>query len=118
MKILAGAVRPDAGEVRVDGEAVDARLARRTPGSVGIGIVYQELSLFPERSILANLFVDDQPTRFGLVDTRRDARDAPARSSPASASTSTRDAPVGGLGIGERQLVELSRVLHRAAAAC
>ena len=40
----------------------------------GIGIVYQELSLFPERSILANLFPDQQPTRRGLVDTRADAR--------------------------------------------
>ncbi|HYN70597.1 MAG TPA: ATP-binding cassette domain-containing protein, partial [Candidatus Eisenbacteria bacterium] len=66
MKILAGAVRPDSGEIRVAGEVVDLdtpAAARRR----GIGIVYQELSLFPERSILANLFVEHEPTRRGLV---------------------------------------------------
>ncbi|HEU0242494.1 MAG TPA: sugar ABC transporter ATP-binding protein, partial [Candidatus Limnocylindrales bacterium] len=102
-------VRPDEGEVRVRGAAVDLTtpmVARRH----GIGIVYQELSLFPERSILANLFVDQEPTRLGIVDTAAmTARAAPVLSrmgldlDPAT--------PVRLLGIGERQLVELSRLL-------
>ena len=109
MKILAGAVQPDGGEVRVDGIAVrfaspaDAR-------KVGIGIVYQELSLFPERSILANLYPDDQPTRFGLVDRAEMRR----RATPVLARIGLDvdpDTLVGELGIGERQLVELSRLL-------
>ena len=67
MKILAGAVRPDGGSVTIGGHAAtlgspqDARRA-------GVGIVYQELSLFPERSILANLFPNELPTRRGIVD--------------------------------------------------
>ena len=68
MKIMAGAVAPDAGEMSVGGEPVrfsSPQDARRH----GVGIVYQELSLFPDRSILANLFPDQQPTRYGLVDT-------------------------------------------------
>ena len=36
----------------------------------GIGIVFQELSLFPERSVLANLFVNREPGRYGIVSTR------------------------------------------------
>jgi ribose transport system ATP-binding protein len=109
MKILAGAVQPDAGEVRVDGVAVrfaspaDAR-------KVGLGIVYQELSLFPERSILANLFPDDQPTRLGLVDRTEMRR----RAAPVLARIGLDvdpDTLVGELGVGERQLVELSRLL-------
>ncbi len=109
MKILAGAVQPDSGAVVVGGESVHLASpadARR----LGVGIVYQELSLFPERSILANLFPDEQPTRHGLVDRAAMRRQA----APVLARLGLRadpDAPVGGLGIAERQLVELSRLL-------
>ena len=109
MKALAGAVPPDAGEIRVRGHAVELATpmaARRQ----GIGIVYQELSLFPERSILANLFVDQEPTRFGLVDVG--AMLAQAR--PVLERVGLNIDPstsVGLLGLGERQLVELSRLL-------
>ena len=109
MKILAGAVLPDAGEIRVDGEAASFASpadARR----LGIGIVYQELSLYPERSVLANLFPVDQPRRLGLVDRaemRRRARPVLDR----LGLTADPDTLVGELGLGERQLVELCRLL-------
>ncbi len=109
MKILAGAVQPDAGEVRIAGETV--RLA--SPADArrrGVGIVYQELSLFPERSILANLFPADQPTRFGMVDGAEMVR----RAVPVMARiglVADPETPVGHLGVGDRQLVELSRLL-------
>ena len=51
----------------------------RTHGARGIGIVYQELSLFPDRSILANLFPDPQPTRLRSRRHPRDARTRPPR---------------------------------------
>jgi ribose transport system ATP-binding protein len=109
MKILAGAVPPDRGSVRVAGQAVmpaspqDARRA-------GIGIVYQELSLFPERSILANLFPDSPPTRLCLVD--RGAMLALARPVLSRIGLAADpDALVGELDLDERQLVEIARVL-------
>jgi ribose transport system ATP-binding protein len=109
MKILAGAVHPDQGEVRVAGEPV--RLASPADARrLGVGIVYQELSLFPERSVLANLFPDQQPTRFGLVD-RAEMRRRAAPVLGRLGLVVDPDATVGGLGIAERQLVELSRVL-------
>src|SRR4029079_7484998 len=48
MKALAGVVRPDSGAILLDGQEVvlDSPNAAR---SRGIGIVYQELSLFPQR---------------------------------------------------------------------
>ena len=88
MKILAGAVKPDGGAITIGGRSVtfaSPQEARRA----GIGIVYQELSLFPERSILANLFPDVQPTRRGLVDTAA-MREAATRSWRGSAWTPTR----------------------------
>ena len=69
MKALAGVVRPDSGAILIDGEeaALDSPNAAR---SRGIGIVYQELSLFPQRSVLANLFVNREPVRSGFISTR------------------------------------------------
>ena len=109
MKILAGAVLPDNGEIRIDGTTVELA-SPADARHLGVGIVYQELSLFPDRSILANLFPDEQPTRFGLVDSAEMRR----RALPILRRiglTIDPDAVVGGLGIGERQLVELSRLL-------
>ncbi|MDQ3493293.1 MAG: sugar ABC transporter ATP-binding protein, partial [Chloroflexota bacterium] len=109
MKILAGAVQPDAGELSIGGEP--ARLASPADARrLGVGIVHQELSLFPQRSILANLFPDRQPTRFGLVDRaamRREGASALAR----LGLQADPEAAVGELGIAERQLVELCRLL-------
>jgi ABC-type sugar transport system ATPase subunit len=109
MKILAGAIRPDTGSIAVDGREVtfDRPLAARR---AGIGIVYQELSLFPDRSILANLFPDEQPTRFGIVDRAEMLR----RARPTLDGIGLDEDPdtlVGDLDLDERQLVEICRVL-------
>ena len=37
----------------------------------GIGTVYQEVNLLPNRSVAENLYLGHQPTRFGLVDHRK-----------------------------------------------
>lgn len=109
MKILAGAVRPGAGTIRIDGHEVtfaspqDARRA-------GIGIVYQELSLFPDRSVLANLFPDQQPTRHGMVDTRS-MREAALPVLNRIGLDAAPETFVGELDLDERQLVEISRVV-------
>jgi ABC-type sugar transport system ATPase subunit len=109
MKVLAGVVRPDAGEIEIDGrptKIVSPVVARQH----GVGIVYQELSLFPQRSVLANLFVNREPLRRGFVSVRamedlsRDLLDRLGLRVDVHM-------PVSRLSIGEQQLVELARVL-------
>ena len=76
----------------------------------GVGIVYQELSLFPQRSVLANLFVNREPLRNGLVSIRA----MEERSADLLDRLGLRfdvHMPVSRLSIGEQQLVELARVL-------
>jgi ribose transport system ATP-binding protein len=109
MKVLAGVVRPDSGTIELDGQTVtiDGPNAARQHG---IGMVYQELSLFPERSVLANLFVNREPVRRGLISKR----EMESRSGGLLQQLGLHvdvHAPVSRLSIGERQLVELARVL-------
>jgi ribose transport system ATP-binding protein len=109
MKVLAGSVRPDSGEISIEGTSASID----TPGAArrqGIGIVYQELSLFPERSVLANLFVNREPTRHGLVSLRAMEDESRDMLDRLGLHVDVR-APLKRLSIGERQLVELCRVL-------
>jgi ribose transport system ATP-binding protein len=69
MKILAGAQRPDGGEITLDGKPVhfhsphQARLA-------GIGIIYQELTIAPNLTVAGNVFLGSEETKLGfLTDT-------------------------------------------------
>ncbi|CAM2157433.1 Ribose import ATP-binding protein RbsA [Pararobbsia alpina] len=109
MKTLAGAVRPDDGEIILDGRPVRIDTPKEARAA-GIGIVNQELSLFPERSVLANLFANCEPRRYGLVSTRiMEARSRDLLEQLGLDVDVRR--PVGELSIGEQQLVELSRVM-------
>ena len=66
IKILTGAYQPDGGEILLEGASVrfsDPLDAQRN----GIGTVYQEVNLLPNRSVAENLFLGHQPTRFGIV---------------------------------------------------
>ena len=66
MKILAGVERSDEGTISVRGEVANFTSPRHAQQH-GVGIVYQELSLFPHLSVIANLFVGVEPTRYGLI---------------------------------------------------
>ncbi|HEY0248512.1 MAG TPA: ATP-binding cassette domain-containing protein [Gryllotalpicola sp.] len=60
MKVLAGAVRHDSGEIRIDGEAVafDSPAQAREKN---IGIVYQDLALCDTLDVASNLFLGREP---------------------------------------------------------
>jgi len=109
MKVLAGVVQPDSGQILLEGQEVvmDSPAAARRRG---VGIVYQELSLFPQRSVLANLFVNREPLRHGLVSTEA-MREMSRELLERLGLRVNVDAPVSRLRIGEQQLVELARVL-------
>jgi ribose transport system ATP-binding protein len=109
MKALAGVVRPDGGAILLNGQEVTID-SPNSARNLGIGIVYQELSLFPQRSVLANLFVNREPMRLGLVSRR--AMEEQSRDLLAQLGLRVDvHTPVSDLSVGEQQLVELCRVL-------
>src|ERR1700761_2620932 len=54
LKILAGDYHPTSGRIELDGEEVDVATPRRAH-ELGIGIVYQELSLLTNLSVAHNI---------------------------------------------------------------
>src|SRR5262245_56732129 len=67
LKILAGELRPDRGELRLDGRAA-ALSSPRDALARGIGLVHQEMLLFPNLSVTGNIFAGRELTgRFGAL---------------------------------------------------
>ena len=66
MKILAGAYRPDSGEILLDGKPVQLRTPHEAR-LAGIGIIYQELTVAPNLTVSGNVFLGSELKRFGFV---------------------------------------------------
>jgi len=110
LKILAGSLRPDRGELHIDGTPV-AMTGTRDALARGIGLVHQEMLAFPNLSVTANIFAGREIVgRFGRLreaDMRARARDLLARLHvPVSP-----DAPVDRLPLAYRQLLQVARAL-------
>ena len=110
MKILGGAYRKDAGEIRMNGAAVDID-SPRAARDLGIRVIYQELNLVPHLSVAENIFLGDLPSRFaGVVDWRALTERTTALLADLGMALDPR-APVGRLGIAQRQMVEIAKAL-------
>src|ERR1700677_3364856 len=70
IKILAGAVAHDEGEIRIDGVDVGhADLKRRR--DLGVSVIYQDLNLVPQLTVTENIFLGHEPrTPRGTIDTK------------------------------------------------
>ena len=66
IKSISGAVIPDEGEIRIDGEVVHFR-SPLDARAAGIETVYQDLALSPALSIVANLFLGRELRKSGLA---------------------------------------------------
>jgi len=111
-KILCGLVRADAGTLELDGRPY-APSGKRDAEAAGIHIVHQELNLIGTLSVAENLFLAGLPRRMGIVDRTRlrgAAREALARVDLGDLDP---DTPVGALGVGVRQQIEIAGALAR-----
>src|SRR5260221_13411523 len=71
MKILSGAYRLDEGEISFKGESrrIDSPLAAR---SLGIAMIYQELTLAPHLSVEENVTLGLEKTSWGVVRSQKE----------------------------------------------
>ena len=111
LKIVAGAYRADAGTLVLDG-VPRSFSAPRDALSAGVTVIYQELSLVPQLSAEANIFLGMEPGRHGILDRRLAATEAHGALESLGADFDPAT-PAGELSIAEQQLVELARALAR-----
>jgi ABC-type sugar transport system ATPase subunit len=109
VKILTGSVTPDSGRLTIDGSPV-AFAHTADAASKGVAVVSQELSLFRDLSVLANLFTMREIRRRGLLDRRAMTRLADPALAELGLNIDVRR-PLGDLTLADQQLVEIARAL-------
>ncbi|MFI9383472.1 multiple monosaccharide ABC transporter ATP-binding protein [Kutzneria sp. NPDC052558] len=113
MKVLSG-VYPHGsydGEITFDGRPCEFGGVRDSEQR-GIVIIHQELALCPQLSVAENIFLGNEQARRGVIDWNRTNHRAAElldrvglRESPVT--------PVGDLGVGKQQLVEIAKALSK-----
>jgi len=110
MKILSGALRPDGGQMFLDGVSyapanpLDGR--RR-----GIAMIYQELNLAPHLSVEENLMLGREKQTLGFLRRGEMRRRVGEALELVHHPEIEANVPVGELSIGARQVVEIARAL-------
>ena len=110
MKILAGALEHDSGQIRIDGEPrrfaspADARRDR-------IGIVYQDLSLCDTLDVASNLYLGREPRRGPFLDRAAMHRGAARMLAELHVRVRSTHQEIGELSGGQRQAVAIARAV-------
>ncbi|MBV9642791.1 MAG: sugar ABC transporter ATP-binding protein [Verrucomicrobia bacterium] len=111
MKILAGVELPTSGCLIMDGHEVIFKNTREA-AKAGVGIIYQELNLFPNLNIAENIFAGREITRADVID--HGAQEKLARKildrleQPLNPRTLVSD-----LRMGQQQIVEIAKALSQ-----
>jgi len=110
MRVLAGALSADQGDMALDGRPFCPRdpLAAR---AAGVATVYQELSLAPHLTVADNILLGAEPTRWGIVQRTEAQRLVGAALARLEHPEIRPDARVADLTVAARQLVEIARAL-------
>ena len=110
VKMLTGVVHPDEGEIVIEGEPQrvgDPQTAHR----LGIAAMYQEPTVFPDLTVAENVFAGRRPLgKVRTVDWRR-MRASASRLLEELGADFGPDTPVRGLGVADRQLIEIAKAL-------
>jgi ribose transport system ATP-binding protein len=110
MNVLSGAIRPDAGTMRIDdrpyapASALDARQS-------GITLIHQELSLAPRLTVTENILLGTEVARWGWIDHAESRRRTTALLERLDHGDLDPDTRVGDLPLAAQQVVEICRAL-------
>src|SRR5215203_2720087 len=115
MKVLSG-VYPNGtyeGEILIDDRVRDFRGIRDSEDA-GVAIIFQELSLVKELTVGENIFLGKEPSKFGVINWSELYHRTSKLLQDLNLDIDPR-VPVGNLGIGQQQLVEIAKALSKEA---
>ena len=112
IKILSGLFGPDTGKIYVQGREVVLE-SPQAAMRLGIGTVFQELTLLPYMTVAENLLMGREPRKFGLIDRKATIMAAWQLFEDADISGIQPLELVSRLSLGQRQIVEIVKVISR-----
>jgi erythritol transport system ATP-binding protein len=110
VKILAGVEQPTAGRLFLEGKAIVIRDIGDA-GNHGIGIIYQEMNLCPNLSVVENIYLAREVTPRGLFINERFEKQQARELVRRLEQNVDPDALVSELRIGTQQIVEIAKAL-------
>ncbi len=112
IKCVSGIVAPTEGEIRFDGELLDAGKPSAAL-SAGVATIYQELDLVEDLSIAANVFLGHEMRRGPMVDLRKMRAETRLILQRLGHQTLSPDTMVRDLSPASKQIVSMARALSR-----
>jgi len=110
MKILAGVQQPTEGHLTLEGQPIHPKSPREAE-ELGIGIIYQELNLFPNLSVAENIFMAHELTAGGAVIQHREQEERTRTLLARLEQPIDPKTLVQYLRIGQQQIVEIAKAL-------
>ena len=112
IKILAGALLPDSGEIIFKGQKHQSFSTRKALYS-GISVIYQELALVSQMTVAENIFLGREPRKyFGIVDKKRLKIEAKKLLKQLGFEVDM-DMEVGEMTVAYQQMVEIAKALSK-----
>lgn len=110
MKILAGVEQPTEGRLLLEGAPIHPRSPREAEEH-GIGIIYQELNLFPNLNVAENIFMAHEVTHGGAVISHAEQEERTRQLLARLEQPISPRQLVQHLRIGQQQIVEIAKAL-------
>ena len=110
MKILAGVQEPTSGKIILDGNEISPKSPIEA-NQLGIGMVFQELNLCDNLSVVDNIFLAREATRRDGLIARKDQKDRSHEILGKLEQNIDPEELVSNLRIGQQQIVEISKAL-------
>ena len=110
MRVLAGIIEQDSGEVVVAGKSLES--GAKNSIAAGIALVHQELSLVPEMTVAENILLGYAPTRLGFTKSKELEVIAAEALEEIGVSVDLNER-ISRLSVALRQFVEIARAIAR-----
>jgi len=110
MKILAGVEQPTSGRIFLEDKEIHLRNIQEA-ASHGIGIIFQEMTLCPNLSVVENIYLAREVTQRGVLIDKKIQKQHTRELVRRLEQNIDPDAMVGDLRIGQQQIIEIARAL-------